>query len=152
MEKHVRLAYALLSLITTACVFPGGELRGTVATGAVDDWSFTDAVKTVQLETRPGAPHSINIWGVSTGDAFYVASDSWRQRLGGSGGDARWVGHIAIDPRVRLRVGRTLYERKAIRVQDEAELARFRQAYQKKYDSDPWEREDPPWVYRLDPR
>ena len=145
----MRFADGLLILLATACA-PGGKLGGTVATGTVDDWGFTDAVQTVQLETRPDAPYSISIWGVSSGGAFYIASQSWGQLFGGSGGDARWVDHIAADPRVRLRVGEMLYERKAIRVLDEGEVGRVQQLYLEKYGPEDWE--EPAWVYRLDPR
>ena len=147
----------LACLLLTACgpsllVVSGGQLRGTLASAPVSDWGFTDDVRRVQLETRPEAPYSVHIYGVSSGDAFYIASQGWRQLFGGSGGNARWVGYIAADPRVRLRVGKTLYERKAMRVEDKTELALVRALFQKKYDSDPDSWEEPPWVYRLDAR
>ncbi len=160
----MRLLSLFAALILTACgptvMFPGGELKGTVAGGTVSDWSFSDAMTTVQLETRRSRPYSINIWGVSRGSAFYISAESWRGFLGL--GDARWVGHIADDPRVRLRIGETLYERKAVRVEDAAELASVLTLFEKKYGSGtPLERrlddrapED--WegvrVFRLDPR
>ena len=53
------------ALVLAGCgptvVFPGGELRGTVSSGTVSDWSFSDDTSTVQLETRPSSPYSINI-------------------------------------------------------------------------------------------
>ena len=140
---------AVLALIfgLVACgptvLIPGGELRGTLATGTVQDWRFTDTVSTIQLETRPERPYSVNLWGVGSGAAFYVAS--------GSGADARWVAHIGADPRVRLRVGETLYERKAVRVEARDELADVMELYQKKYDVEPEDWRDA-WVYRLDAR
>ena len=76
--------------------------------------------------------------------------------------DARWVGHIEDDPRVRLRVGEILYEGKAVRVQDAAELALVLTLFQEKYGSgtplerrlddrspEDWERVR---VFRLDAR
>ncbi len=160
----MRLLSLAAALVLTACaptvVFPGSKLSGTVANGTVSDWSFSDATSTVQLETRPSRPYSTNIWGVSSGSAFYISAESWRTILGL--GNARWVGHIADDRRVRLRIGETLYERKAVRVKDAAELASVLTLFEKKYGSDtPLERlvddrapED--WegvsVFRLDPR
>ncbi len=151
------------ALALTGCgptvVFPGGELRGTVSSGTVSDWSFSDDTSTVQLETRPSSPYSINIWGVSSGSAFYITSESWRGPLGL--GDARWVGHIVDDPRVRLRIGEALYERKAVRVQDPEELASVLTLFERKYGPraplararrsapEDWEGI---WVFRLDPR
>ena len=41
---------------------PGGALRGDPVAEPVQDWSFLDAEHTVQLETRPGDPYSVNVW------------------------------------------------------------------------------------------
>ena len=78
-------------------MFPGGELSGPVARGTVSDWSSSDAEVTVQLETRPSRPCSVNIWGVTRGSDFYISAESWRGFLGI--GDARWVAHISYDQR-----------------------------------------------------
>lgn len=157
----MRFGLVLLIVLATACgpkffVVPGGELRGTVASGTVDDWGFTDAVQRVQLETRPDVPYSVHVYGVGSGADFFIASQGWRRSIGGCG-NARWIRHIAADPRVRLRVGETLYELKAVRVQDEVELARVHHLFEGKYGTDSegwgfWLCEGPPWVYRLDPR
>jgi hypothetical protein len=124
---------------------PGGGLSGEVATELPTDWSFSDAVMTVQLETRPSNPYSVNLWGVSLGDRFYLAS--------GGGGDASWVAHIAEDPNVRLRIGDTIYELRAVRVPNEIDGERFIEALTRKYDWEPSGRErDEAWLFRLDPR
>ena len=138
-----------LSLLALGCgpigPFPGESLSGDVATGLPADWSFADEEKTVQLETRPSAPYSVNLWGVSIGDRFYLAS--------GRGGEAKWVEHIAKDPNVRLRVGGTIYELRAIRVSNETHSERFLEALKRKYDWEPSVRErDEAWLFRLDPR
>ncbi len=160
----MRFTLALVFLLMAACngpklfVVPGGALRGTVASGVVDDWGSGDAMGRVQLETRPDAPYSVHLFGVGSGEAFYIASQGWRASLGGGPGSARWVPHIEADPRVRLRVGETLYERKAVRVTEEAELAHVQELFRTKYGDDAeswgfWRRDDgPPWVYRLDAR
>ncbi len=146
MRVTVLLAFCVLVL---ACgpmgPFPGGRLSGTVAADLPDDWSFADARDTVQLETRPSAPYSVNLWGAGIGDRFYLAS--------GGGGDARWVGYIAEDPNVRLRVCDTIYELRAVRVDDDAERARFLQALKRKYDWEPSTRErENAMLFRLNPR
>ena len=124
---------------------PGGTLSGTVKP-APSDWSFTDSVETVQLETRPEDPYSVNVWGVAAGGAFYIAS--------GRGESAAWAKHIAADPRVRLRVGEDLYELGAVRTTDEAELNAFIDAAKKKYeDFEPDERQRSEAIlFRLEPR
>ena len=109
----MRLTLALAVLFLTACsgpklfFVPGGALRGTVASGVVDDWGFGDTMGRVQLETRPDAPYSVHVFGVGSGEAFYVASQGWRASIGGGPENARWVPHIEADPRV-TRVGRLL--------------------------------------------
>ncbi len=145
MRVSVLLAFSVLLL---ACgpmgPFPGGRLSGSVAADLPGDWSFADAQDTVQLETRSSAPYSVNLWGAGIGDRFYLAS---------GGGDARWVRYIAEDPNVRLRVGDTIYELRAVRVEDEAEGERFIEALKRKYGWEPStpEREDA-LLFRLDPR
>lgn len=154
----MRFTHLLLTLLMPACgpsffVVPGGELRGTVVPGTVEDWGFTDTVKRFQLETRPDDPYSVHLNGVSSSKAFYIASQGWRKEFTkAGGGGARWVGYIDADPRVRLRVVKSLYELRAIRVHDEAELSLVRQLNHTKYGTDPNAWEEPPWVYRLDPR
>ncbi len=138
-----------LSLLALGCgpmgPFPGGRLSGDVATGPPANWSFADEEMTVQLETRPSAPYSVNLWGVSFGDRFYLAS--------GRGGEATWIEHIAEDPNVRLRVGRTIYELRAVRVSNETHSERFLEALKRKYDWEPSVRErDRAWLFCLDPR
>jgi hypothetical protein len=110
------------------------------------DWAASDAVENVQLETRPSDPYSVNVWGAGVGDRFYVAA--------GQGGDATWAQHIESDPNVRLRVGETLYELRASRVEDDPQARQvFLDAVKRKYDWEPDPDEaEAAWLYRLDPR
>lgn len=138
----------LATLLLTGCgplvMIPGGELSGEVKP-APSDWSFTDDVDNVQLETRPEDPYSVNVWAVAANDAIYIAS--------GRGSDASWAKHIAEDPRVRLRVGDAIYELQAEPTSDEAELDAFLAAAQKKYDFDPDpEQRETAVLFRLRPR
>ena len=105
---------------------PGGELSGT-AQPVPSNWGFSDAVDTVQLETRPADPYSVNIWGVGIGNRFYVAA---------SNRESGWARNIEADPRVRLRVGGSLFELRATRTEDPPELAAFVAALERKYDYD----------------
>jgi hypothetical protein len=108
-------------------MIPGGRLSGTVAP-VPDDWSFSDDVETVQLETRPDDPYSVNIWGVAVGDEFYVASGK---------SDNAWATHIAADDRVRLRVDESIYELRAVRDDSADGRERFLAAAKAKYDFEP---------------
>lgn len=109
-------------------MIPGGELSGQV-TAAPADWSFSDAVDDVQLETRPEDPYSVNVWGVSDGSRFLVAA--------GGGVESSWAKHIIADPRVRLRIGEDIYEMNALITEDAADRSSFLAAAKQKYDFEP---------------
>lgn len=106
-------------------MLPGGALSGTVRP-TPEDWSFTDSVEVVQLETRPEDPYSVNVWGVAARGAFYVAS--------GRGESNAWAKYISEDPRVRLRVNDDLYELRAVRTDDPSDREAFLAAAHEKYD------------------
>ncbi len=131
-----RLAWPVLVLLGTGCapflVFPGGELRGTLYSNAIDDWSFTDEVEFVQIQTRSDHPYSVQVYGVGSGKAFYIASQGWRGAMG-STNRARWIAHLVEDPKIRLLVGETIYELKGVRVEDDSEVERVRQLFRTKY-------------------
>jgi hypothetical protein len=126
-------------------MLPGGSLSGTVS-AAPNDWTFTDAFKTVQLETRPGDPYSVNIWGVAIEGEFFVVS--------GRGLENAWAQHIESDPRVRLRVGSNVYELRATQSRDPADRTRFLQALTEKYEEFDPDEEQPSQalLFRLEPR
>ncbi|MFP6655555.1 MAG: hypothetical protein VCB25_07995 [Myxococcota bacterium] len=106
---------------------PGGALSGSVVPVPAD-WSFSDAIETIQLETRPSDPYSVNLWGIGIGKNFYVATSS---------AGSRWATHVSEDPRVRLKLGDDLYELIATRTKDSAELDAFLAALKTKYDHEP---------------
>jgi hypothetical protein len=122
-------------------VFAGGKLSGDEATPP-DNWAQLAAEETFQLETRPADPYSVNIWAVGIGADVYI----------GTGPDGtRWSEHLAADPRVRLRVGETLYSLVAHPVTAPEERRDVAVAYAEKYGMDPREN----WVgealvWRLD--
>lgn len=124
-------------------LLPGGALEGTTAP-APENWSFTDDIDTVQLETRPAEPYSVNIWMVALDDAAYVHAGANR---------AKWVENIESDPNVRMRVGESIYELTASRVETQQEFDRFSDAYDEKYGRRP---RNPSaveaYLFRLDPR
>jgi hypothetical protein len=104
-------------------LLPGGALEGPTAP-APESWSFTDGVKTVQLETRPADPYSVNVWVIALGEHLYVHAGTRRNA---------WVENLESDPNARLRVGGSLYALVAARVDDQAEFDRFADAYERKY-------------------
>jgi len=107
-------------------VFSGGALSGDVGTPP-DDWSELRSEETFQLETRPDDPYSVNIWAVGIGPDVYI----------GTGPDGTtWSEILNDDPRVRLRVGETLYLLEAHPVTARGERQRVAAAFAEKYNMD----------------
>ncbi|HTO09455.1 MAG TPA: nitroreductase/quinone reductase family protein [Myxococcota bacterium] len=123
---------------------PGGRLDGTLVAAPVTDWSFTDAVQKIQLETAPDDPYSVNVWCVAQADHLWITAGSHTNT---------WVKNLIADPRVRVRVGDQIYERLAVRVTDPLEAKLVVSLYDKKYHYD---RDQGgflgPMQFRLDPR
>jgi hypothetical protein len=107
--------------------FPGGRLAGPDGERPAD-WRSAAAVSTVQLETRPENPYSVNVWGVGIGSDFYVAT-----RADGT----TWSRNMDADPNVRLRLGESIYALSAARIDDADERERVLAAYVRKYEADP---------------
>lgn len=112
---------------------PGQWLRGERVTDAIADWSFSDAVPEIFVETRTwyGVPHSVTTVCAALGSELYVPSLY---------GDAKgfpdgkfWTRNVARDPRVRLEIAGRLYEREAVLVEDAAEYERVLAAFSRKY-------------------
>ena len=132
---------------------PGGALSGPIGAADTRDWSFAADVENAQLETRPEDPHSVNTWFVAVGPDLYVPTS---MILGPKAPTERsWVTHVRDDDRIRIRLGSTVFERRAVRVGDGSEeylVARV--ALEERYEIAPEDR-DPErkiWIFRLDPR
>ena len=124
-------------------LLPGGQLDGTPAPPP-ESWAFTDEVDTIQLETNPADPYSVNIWVIALGEGLYVHAGATR---------ATRVEHMEVDPKVRLRVEGRIYELAAARVADQAEFDRFADAYERKYGRRPRnESVQEAYLFRLGPR
>ncbi len=118
----------LLMLLALGCsrpfvLVPGGALEGTAA-GTPDSWAFTDEIDTVQLETNPADPYSVNIWVTRVDELLYVHAGANR---------ATWVEYMESDPNVRLQVEESIYELASARVGTQEEFDRFSDAYEQKY-------------------
>ena len=141
----IRLLISLIALAAAGCngpfvLLPGGELDGEIE-AAPSDWGFAGEYGTVQLETRPDDPYSVNIaYTVIEGRLYINAGDS----------ETRWVKNITTNPLVRLRMKAVLYELRAERVTDADEIAVFGKAWtsQSMFRRDPTELGEV-WVYRL---
>jgi len=108
-----------------ACRAPGLWLRGEPVTTPVSDWSFTDKVQTVKVQTRTPflLPYSVSAWCAVYNGNLYLTS--YRGR--------RWVEDIIRDPHVRLKIGNQLFDRTFSLVNDPAEKAAVLKAKGEKY-------------------
>lgn len=108
-------------------MIPGGQLSGPVVS-APTDWSFTDEVDTIQIETRPDDPYSVNVWGTALGpDLFIACGDPTSQ----------WCENLGADSRARVRIGDSVYTGAVRLVEDEPTRERALVAMKKKYDFEP---------------
>ncbi|HYL39628.1 MAG TPA: hypothetical protein VEV17_27165 [Bryobacteraceae bacterium] len=108
-----------------SCRAPGLWLKGEVVTTPVSNWSFTDKIQTIKIQTRTPflLPYSVSIWCAEYNDNLYVTS--YRGR--------RWVEDIIRDPHVRLKIAGRIFERTLSLVSDPDEKAAVLQAKGKKY-------------------
>jgi hypothetical protein len=143
---RVALVAVVAALACTGPVgpFPDGPLAGEVVSGPVTDWPFAQE-RILELETNSDDPYSVNVHFVADGPLLWVATV-----LGDSSG---WGARISADGRVRVREGRRVWERRAVRVTDAAEIARVAALYREKYVLTPEISDDEgTLVFRLDPR
>ncbi len=124
-------------------LIPGGQLTGNPS-ALPSNWEFTKEINTIQLESRPSEPYSVNIWVTSVQNNLYLHAGANR---------ANWIENIEADPRVRIQILDQVYELVATRVDDADEFSRFADAYEEKYGSRPRnENVDEAYLMRLDPR
>lgn len=126
-----RLAMIASQFLLFSCgptlLIPGGALYGE-SSPPPSDWNWTAEISTIQLETRPSDPYSVNIWTVGIEDNLYVHAGPNR---------SNWVENIEADPAVRVRINQKIYDLTALRITDETEFNLFANAYEKKYGSRP---------------
>ena len=108
-----------------SCKMPGLWLKGEPVTTPVTDWSFTDQIPQIKIQTQTPflLPHSVKIWCAVYNGNLYVTSYRGRQ----------WVENIVRDPNVRLKIGDKVFDRTLAMVNDPAEKAAVLQAKGKKY-------------------
>jgi len=107
------------------CKLPGLWLKGEPVTAPVGDWSFTNKIQTIKIQTQTPflLPYSVSIWCAVYNGNLYITS--YRGR--------RWVEDIVRDPHVRLKIGGQLFARTLSLVSDPDEKAAVLQAKGKKY-------------------
>ncbi len=108
---------------------PGLWLTGNVDTTRVTDWSFTNKVPTIKLQTQSRflLPHSVTINCLAYNGQLYVTS------VYPAGPPRSWNENVMRDPHVRIKIGDKLYDRTLVVVTDQTEIEGVLQARVKKY-------------------
>jgi hypothetical protein len=107
------------------CKMPGLWLKGEAVTTPVADWSYTDKIPQIKIQTETPflLPHSVTIWCAVYNGNLYVTSYRGRQ----------WVENIIRDPHVRLKIEDKVFDRTLTIVNDPAEKAAVLQNKGRKY-------------------
>ena len=108
---------------------PGLWLKGNVVATPVTDWSFTDKIPVVQIQTETSyvLPHSVNINCLNYNGQLYLVS------VYPAGTAHTWNDNVMRDPHVRLKIGDDIYDRTVSLVSDPAEQEGVLQARHNKY-------------------
>ena len=144
----------------------GFRLTGDAVTTPVSDWSFTDAVPTVQIETRTWylIPHSVRTYIARNGAQLYLFSEYFAPEPGQPDlrdrfPEARfWNRMVVRDARIRLKIGNRLFQMRAYPLTDPSEMAVAGQAFLSKYADVRKQQELPEsrrpklYFFRLEPR
>jgi hypothetical protein len=106
---------------------PGLWLKGDIETIPVTDWSFTDKVQTVKVQTNSWylLPHSVTTWCIAYNGQLYLATSRAEVK--------QWPRNVARDPHVRLKIGDRVFDRTLSVVTDPAEREAVLQVRAKKY-------------------
>jgi hypothetical protein len=108
---------------------PGLWLKGNVTNTPVTDWSFTDNIPVIQIQTQTPylLPHSVNINCLDYNGQLYLVS------VFPAGTTHTWNDNVIRDPHVRLKIGDNVYDRTVSLVTDAAEQEGVMEARHKKY-------------------
>jgi hypothetical protein len=119
----------------------GFWLTGEAVKARVSDWSFIDAIPTVQIETRTWylLPHVLRTDIARNNEQLYLFSEYFapapgkpdlRERFP----EARfWNRMVVRDPRIRVKIGNRLFDMRAYPLTDPSQIAVARQAFLNKY-------------------
>ena len=139
---HTGFLFAACLIMAVACSAcwlepkgerPGFGLSGELTTEPVTDWSFTDEIEEIAIETRSWyrLPHSVTIWCVSIDGELYVGADYPDYPE-----ESHWVSAVKRDPNVRLGIAGKLYERRLELITDPEKVDSLERAYATKYHYD----------------
>lgn len=124
----------------------GKHLNGEEATYPAD-WSFTNDYPTIFVESRPDDPHSVTTSCWLHEETLYIPAQS--------GSTKSWTHYVLEDPRVRIKVGDTVYPARLDRV-DQENIPRLVASRMEKYpptaDNDLQDVPQDVWIFRVSDR
>jgi hypothetical protein len=144
----------------------GFWLTGNPVTTPVTDWSFTDEIPTVQIETRTWylLPHVLRTDIARNDQQLYLFSEYFAPTPGKPDVRERfpearfWNRMVVRDPRIRVKIGNRLFEMRAYPLTDPSQMALARQAVLSKYadvraqEASPESRRPALHFFRLEPQ
>lgn len=153
--KIIAIAAAAISVVAAigyltrtdpVFILAGKRVSGDEATYPAD-WSFTNDYPTIFVESRPDDPHSVTTSCWLHEGALYIPAQS--------GSTKSWTHYVLDDPRVRIKVGDTVYLARLDRV-GEDRIPRLVASRAEKYppavDSNPQDAPKDVWVFRVSDR
>jgi len=112
---------------------PGLWLPGEVVTSPITNWSFTDKIPHIMLETRTPyfLPHSVTINNFSHNGQLYMTATYSKGMVFPKG--KFWTSNVARDPRVRLKIDGKVYEMTMVLIADRGEAEAVLESKWRKY-------------------
>ncbi len=126
-----QVVFLTLVISTSACQpedeTPGFWLNGEVVEHIVDDWTFTDKVEEIFIQTKTWylLPHSTTIWCGEMSGELYVGSYADEQKY--------WENNVLLNPDARLQINGLLYDVTVTPVSDTRAIANLDARYTAKY-------------------
>jgi hypothetical protein len=144
----------------------GFWLTGDVVRTPVTDWSFTDSIPNIQIQTHTPylLPHVLTTDIARVGGQIYLFSEYFAPARGkpdtrGDFPQARfWNRMVVRDPRIRVKIGNQLFDMRVYPLTDPAEIETARKAFLSKYDdvrrgeAAPEARRPALYFFRLEPQ
>ena len=142
-----RIALLALAVSVSTCrqpqdVKPGFRLNGEVVDYIVDDWTFTDDIQEIFIQTKTWyvLPHSTTIWCAEMNGELYI---------GAYGNEVKgWETNVARNSDARLRIDGKLYDVTVTPITSVQATAEIDVEYNAKYDMERTFGENvPKWRY-----
>jgi hypothetical protein len=144
----------------------GFWLTGDVVRTSVTDWSFTDSIRNIQVQTHTPylLPHVLTTDIARVGGQLYLFSEYFAPAPGkpdtrGDFPQARfWNRMVVRDPRIRVKIGNQLFDMRTYPLTDPAEIEAAAKAFLSKYEdvrqaeAVPEARRPAMYFFRLEPQ